>query len=107
MLPNSKFVNDIGLPKDVVLVFGNGDQCIELNYVKEVGWICSNIQDLVNNHHEEADTMIMLHMQYVTNIFSAGNRNDSELPTIYIRSVDTDVLVLTLAYCSLWQKFIL
>lgn len=78
---------------DMLLIVSNGCCCLKVSWcLRDNCWICDHIEELVNNH-DEADTMLILHLKYAIT-------TSSEKPNIYIRSVDTDVLVLTMANCN-------
>lgn len=69
--------------------FENSELCLSLNWKNEV----NELKDLKCNH-TEADTRLILHTIFETN-FSKN---------IVVKSVDTDVLILLLYYCSTWSS---
>jgi len=82
--------------KNVKLIMSNGSVCIEIYWSQTISdWHSANIDTLINNH-DEADTMLILHLNYALE----QQRNHDERMIAYVRSVDTDVLVLLLANCK-------
>lgn len=71
--------------------FENPDLCYSIN--KENG--LNELQELKCNH-DEADTRLILHMLYEFQVHHCNN--------VLVKSVDTDVLILLIYYCSSYLK---
>jgi len=79
--------------KSIKLIISNGSLCVQIWWCEvSSAWHSISVDVLINNH-DEADTMLLLHLDYSLQQY----RLHEEPAVIYIKSVDTDVLVLLIA----------